>query len=39
MFFNRSLMELSSENYSKFRDSIGNSVVANNFNFKINDEV
>ena len=39
MIFDRSLMELSSDNYSKIRDSIGNSVEANNFKFKINKDL
>ena len=39
LIFDRSLMELSSDNYSKIRDNIGNSVEANNFKFKINKDL
>ena len=39
MIFDRSLMELSSDNYSKIRNNIGNSVEANNFMFKINKDL
>ena len=39
MIFDRLLMELSSDNYSKFRDNKGNQVEANNFKFKINKDL
>jgi len=39
MIFDRFLMELSSDNYSKFRDNKGNQVEANNFKFKINKDL
>ena len=39
MTFDRSLMELSSDNYSKIRDNKGNTVSANSFNYKINKDL
>ena len=39
LIFDRSLMELSSDNYSKFKDNKGNTVEANNFKFKINKDL